>query len=189
MSPPIPRIMTALLLAGAGCGLSACAGGGLARNFGFVRDAPDEYTVTTQAPLSMPPDYSLRPPRPGAPRPQDRSERLQAEEALAPQVALSDVQPNAAVSPGQQALLAEVGPPAPAGIRNEVDQQAAEDKPSQGFIDRLMFWRAPPEPGTVVDPQKEAERLRRDAALGESPTVGDISIIKNKPKGILEGIF
>jgi len=40
----------------------------------------DEFAVVTKAPLIMPPDYNLRPPRPGAARPQEQSERQQAAE-------------------------------------------------------------------------------------------------------------
>ncbi len=176
------------LLLGAAFLLSACGSGNdLARNFGFVRDAPDEFTVTTQAPLSMPPDFALRPPRPGAPRPQTRSERLAAAEALDPQIALAA--PQAGVTPGQQALIAQAGAPAPADVRSEVDRQAAADQPSRGFIDRLMFWRGPRQPGEVVDARQESDRLRRDSALGQSPAVGPTPIIQNKPKGLLEGLF
>ena len=46
--------------------LAACSGDELTRTFGLTRDAPDEFQVTTRAPLSMPPDFNLRPPRPGA---------------------------------------------------------------------------------------------------------------------------
>lgn len=180
-------IAPALLLSASAL-LAACgSNGGLARDFGFVRDAPDEFTVTTQAPLSMPPDFSLRPPRPGAPRPQTRSERLAAEEALTPQVALTT--PQADVTPGQQALVAQAGAPPPANVRSEVDRQAAADRPSQSFVDRLMFWRAPRQPGEVVDARQESERLRRDAALGQSPAVGPTPVIQNKPRGLLEGLF
>lgn len=185
------RIAPTLLLGAATLLLSACGGSDLARNFGFVRDAPDEFTVTTQAPLSMPPDYALRPPHPGAPRPQSRSERLAAEEALDPQLALTA--PNAAsgasLTPGQQALIAEAGPPAPANVRGQVDRQAAANQPSQSFVDRLMFWRAPRQPGEVVDARQEKERLRHDAALGQSPATGPTPIIRNRPKGLLEGLL
>src|SRR6201992_876895 len=92
--------------------LGGCATGDLTRTFGLTRDSPDEYTVTTRAPLSMPPDYNLRPPRPGAPRPQEQSERDQAAAALVPQLALSA--PQGSVSPGQSALMQETGPAAPA---------------------------------------------------------------------------
>ncbi len=184
-----PRVAPALLLGAAAVLLTACGSSGdLARNFGFVRDAPDEFTVTTQAPLSMPPDYALRPPQPGEARPQTRSERLSAEEALDPQLALNASQ-QAGVTPGQQALIAQAGPPAPANVAGQVDRQAAADKPSQGFIDRLMFWRAPRQPGEVVDARLETDRLRHDAALGQSPAAGPTPIIKNQPKGLLEGLF
>src|SRR3984885_6148931 len=91
--------------------LGGCSGDTLSRTFGLTRDAPDEFTVTTRAPLSMPPDYNLRPPRPGAVRPQEQSERQQAQEALVPETALDSPQDGA--SPGQAALLQEAGPPAP----------------------------------------------------------------------------
>ena len=177
----LPVLALALL---AGCGGNS----DLARNFGFIRDAPDEFTVTTQAPLSMPPDFSLRPPRPGAARPQTRSERLAAAEALDPRIALNEGAATG-VTPGQQALIAQAGPPAPANVRGQVDRQAATNQPSQGFIDRLMFWRAPVQAGDVVDPKLESDRLRRDAALGQSPATGPTPIVKPKRKGLLEGLF
>jgi hypothetical protein len=159
----------------------------LSRTFGLTHDAPDEFTVTTRAPLSMPPDYSLRPPQPGAPRPQERSERTQAEEALVPQQALGVAA--GGDSPGQDALVAQAGPPAPKNIRAEVDRDAQLDQPGHSFTDKLLFWRTPPQPGVVVDPTKEAQRLRQNAALGRSVDDGDTPIIQPKQKGLLEGLF
>ena len=62
--------VSALLLAG-------CGGGGL-----FNRQRPDEFAVQRQAPLVIPPDFSLVPPAPGAPRPNDTSAAAQAQSAL-----------------------------------------------------------------------------------------------------------
>jgi hypothetical protein len=56
--------------------LSACQGGGL------NRARPDEFAVARQAPLVIPPDYSLVPPKPGAARPQDTAASAQAMQAL-----------------------------------------------------------------------------------------------------------
>src|ERR1700759_5716170 len=114
--------------------LGGCATGDLTRTFGLTRDSPDEYTVTTRAPLSMPPEYNLRPPRPGAPRPQEQSERQQAEEALVPQLALGA--PQAGSSPAQAALVAEAGPSAPSDIRTKIDQDARYANADEGFIDK-----------------------------------------------------
>src|SRR3546814_12486304 len=40
------------------------------RIFGLDRNQPDEFAVVSRAPLSMRPEFNLRPPHPGAPRPQ-----------------------------------------------------------------------------------------------------------------------
>ncbi len=171
-------------------GLSACNGDDLSRTFGITRDTPDEFTVTTRAPLSMPPDFALRPPRPGEPRPQEETAPDAAEAALVPQSALADAQ-QGDTSAGQQALVAAAGPPAPADIRQKIAQDASLDQPSESLTDRLMFWRKPPLPGIVVDPTKEAQRLRENAALGQSVQTGDTPIIQRQPQntGLLNGLF
>jgi hypothetical protein len=175
------------LLVASAVALGGCGSDKLGRTFGFVRDAPDEFTVTTRAPLAMPPTYALQPPRPGAARPQEQSEREKAEQALVPQMALGT--PPASPSPGQQALVDAAGPPAPAGIRATVDQDALAARPTESLFAKLRFWQKPPPPGIVVDPEKEGQRLRENAALGQSQETGDTPIIQPKKQGWLEGIF
>ncbi len=167
--------------------LAGCSTDKLSRTFGLTRDTPDEYTVTTRAPLSMPPDYNLRPPRPGAPRPQEQSEQQQAEAALVPELALNG--PSNTASPGQEALVAEAGPAAPADIRRKVDQDARSDSADDGFIDKVLYWRKPDTHGAEVDPTKESQRLRQNAALGESPSVGETPIIQQKKEGWFTHLF
>src|SRR6266478_1487913 len=43
----------------------------LRRVVGLDRVAPDEFSVESRAPLTIPPEFNLRPPQPGAPRPQE----------------------------------------------------------------------------------------------------------------------
>ena len=71
------RLTTAILLTAGTAMLAACGGGGL-----FNRDRPDEFAVQRQAPLVVPPDFSLTPPDPGAPRPSQGTAAEQALEAL-----------------------------------------------------------------------------------------------------------
>ena len=170
------------LLSLAGCGSD------LERTFGLTRDAPDEFTVTTRAPLSMPPDYALAPPRPGATRPQELSAQQAAEAALVPGAALG--MPGGSDSPGQQALVNQAGPAAAADIRDKVAQEAALDTPHRGPTARLLFWKSTPEPGAPLDPAAESQRLRENAALGEPPTVGQTPIIQDqKPSHGFLGLF
>jgi hypothetical protein len=180
------RLVGPVLLGSALLVLGGCSDG-LSRTFGLTRDAPDEYTVTTRAPLSMPPDYNLRPPRPGAPRPQEQSERQQAAEALVPQLALGA--PQGSVSPGQAALLEQTGPSAPADIRSRVDRDANRDNADDSFIDKVLYWRKPNTQHVQVDAQKESQRLRENAALGESPDVGNTPIIQQKKEGWFTKLF
>jgi hypothetical protein len=179
---------TPFLLAACAAWLAGCSDSqSVLRTFGFIHDAPDEFAVTTAAPLAMPPTFSLPPPKPGAARPQEQSEATRAQEALVPQTALGGPPPSS--SPGQQALVQEAGPPAPADIRTEVDQEALKDRPSQSIWAKMRFWQTPDQPGIVVDAPKEAQRLRQNAALGASPDAGDTPIIQPKQRGWLQGIF
>jgi len=180
-------ICTAIALLTTTLLLAACSGN-VERTFGLTRDAPDEFTVTTRAPLSMPPDYTLTPPRPGASRPQELSAQQAAEAALAPGAVLGGAAgPDSA---GQQALVNQAGPPAPPDIREKLNQEASLDNPRTGLTDTLLFWRSTPEPGAPLDPAKESQRLRENAALGQSPTVGQTPIIQDKkPSSGFLGIF
>jgi hypothetical protein len=180
---PIRILTLAGLLA-----LAACTGDNLTRTFGLTRDAPDEFRVTTRAPLSMPPDLTnLRPPAPGTSRPQELTTEQAAEAVLSPDSILTTG--DAQSSAGQQAIVAAAGPAAPRNIRAQVDSESQLDRPSVSFTDRLMFWQSPPPPGTVVDPARESQRLRQDAALGQSPRTGETPIIQRKRQGLLSSIF
>jgi hypothetical protein len=163
------------------------------RAFGFTRQGPDEFTVTTRAPLSMPPEIALPTPRPGAPRPQEQSQTAQAEATLAPDTAMGGAAAGGA-TPGQSALVAAAGagasPGAQADTRRRVDAEAPVAPAERSFVDRLMFWQSPdPAPGAVVDPQKEAERLRANAALGRSPEAGTTPIAQPESRGFFDRLF
>lgn len=72
------KLAPVILLASAATMLSACGGGGGV----FNRERPDEFAVQRQAPLVVPPDFTLTPPTPGAPRPSEGTASEQALEAL-----------------------------------------------------------------------------------------------------------
>ena len=57
--------------------LSACGSNSL-----FGRDRPDEFAVSRQAPLIVPPDFALTPPAPGSARPGGESTAEQTLRAL-----------------------------------------------------------------------------------------------------------
>lgn len=177
--------------------VSGC-GGDTARTFGFTRDAPDEFQVTTRAPLSMPPALGELPvPRPGADRPQELTQRQAAEAALVPGVALG--QPgNTRAGPrssGEAALLTQAGRTPGGDIRRRVDEESLRlNQADRGLADRLIFWQAPEQPGIALDARRESQRLRENAALGRDATEGETPIIQrsrssNPLTRLLESIF
>ena len=54
----------------------------LKKAIGLERTSPDEFAVESRAPLTIPPDFELRPPSPGAPRPQEKAANQQAKQAI-----------------------------------------------------------------------------------------------------------
>ena len=83
----------------------------------------------------------------------------------------------------------EAGPAAPGNIRKRVDRDAALAATDRSFTDTLMFWRTPPKPGVVVDPTREAQRIRTNAALGQSQEQGETPIIERKQKSLWDSIL
>lgn len=71
------RIVSIGVCLGAAAMVSGCGGG-----TGLKRVRPDEYAVARQAPLVIPPDYTLVPPKPGAARPQDSNPNALTLQAL-----------------------------------------------------------------------------------------------------------
>jgi Protein of unknown function (DUF3035) len=167
---------------------------GMKQDLGIgVKRPPDEFTVYSRAPLSLPPDFGLRPPanattaasQSAAPREIARQAMLGGTPAAA----------NAAApvgsSPGVQELLQRTGAAnAQSDIRAQVNRETTIlAEADQSFVERLMFWSNPPEPATVVDPTQETRRIQENQALNRPLTEGQTPTIRRKPKALLEGIF
>jgi len=56
--------------------------GDFKKTIGLEPTLPDEFSVESRAPLTIPPDFDLRPPSPGAPRPQEKASNQQAKQAI-----------------------------------------------------------------------------------------------------------
>lgn len=157
----LTRALIASSLLGA-AGLGGCQSASHA--LGLAKITPDEFRVVTKAPLVLPPDYALRPPAPGEPRPQE----LQPESAA--RTALMGERAAEVRSDGEKLLVTKAGgDKADPLIRYVVDDEfgslAHKDK---GFADWVMFWK-PGKPATSpgvdantptpVDAATEAQRI------------------------------
>jgi hypothetical protein len=145
-------------------GLAGCQS--TAQALGMSKVTPDEFRVVTKAPLVVPPDYALRPPAPGKPRPQE----LQPESAA--RLALLGQREAEQRSDGEKLLTSKAGAEkADPLIRYVVDDDGDVAHKEKGFADRVMFWRgskAAKSDATVaadtpapVDAATEAERIAK----------------------------
>jgi len=115
---------------------------------GLGKRSPDEFAVVTRAPLSLPPEYALRPPQPGAQRPQE----------LSP------------VDAARQSLFSSVNSPAAAPAAPAVGP-AVSAAPRTG-VAAASLGSTPP-----VAPRAQPGLVPAGGAAPAGPTPGDAALI------------
>jgi hypothetical protein len=172
----LKRVITAsTLVAVAGLSLSACTS---TRNaLGMSKVTPDEFRVVAKAPLVVPPDYALRPPAPGEPRPQE----LQPESAA--RTALLGQREAQTRTDGEKLLVAKAGADkADPLIRYVVDDETGDlAHKEKSFADRVMFWKgdkistpatsAAADDNVAAPVDAAAEEARVKALTGGAPVI------------------
>lgn len=161
------------------------------RELGVARNSPDEFTVVKRAPLTLPPDYTLRAPVDGALSSSTSEVPGQTKEALMGRGADSV----APVASADKAFLEKLGAAdASADIRAQINQEngyiAVQNR---AVADKLIFWKDEEKKNeealtSEVDPKAEAERLKKNQAEGKSINEGDVPVIKKK-QGTIDKLF
>lgn len=160
-SRPLPLAMVlAMVLLSSGCS-------DVKRSLGLTRNTPDAFAVVRQAPLVVPPDYELRPPRPGAQRPQEISTQERARVTVFGQE--TERAGNPLLSQGEQKLL----------------DKAGAEKADPNIVEALSAETAETE--SIVDASAEAERLRKNQKEGRAPDEGETPTIE--PSETNEGLW
>jgi hypothetical protein len=166
--------------------LAAC--GDIRDDLGLGRSTPDEFAVVDRAPLSVPPDFTLRPPQPGAPRPQEVDAKQRAEEAMYSNDKSKPAKlPTAGQSNIEKAVLNNSGAPgADPDIRSVVDREAAEKVvASPHLVDQLLWWKKDQPPGLTVDAAAEAARIKAAKANNQPLNAGATPVIEQQKTGWL----
>lgn len=173
------RVGVATALLTVAVGLPGCTA--VKAALGMTKQKPDEFAVVTKQPLVVPPDFNLRPPRPGALGPNETTPLDSAKETVfgveeKPTV-VADGQ-----SAGEVALLENAGAAkADPQIRQVIaaETRGAEAK-SDTFVDEVMFWKdSGPKADPVVDAAAEASRIR--AAEENGQPVAEAAPVTEQP--------
>lgn len=175
-------LLLVVLFAATGCN-------SVKEELGVGRNSPDEFTVVKRAPLTLPPDYTLRPPVDGSLRPSSDAP-IAARETL-----LGKAENPVSVQSADAALLEKMGATrADPNIRETVNRDnGILAKESRTIADKLIFWKneAPRDdkaPASVVDARAEAERLKKNRDEGKPVNTGKVPTIEKK-RGTLDKIF
>ena len=136
----------AFTLLGAGLALSltaACTSG--PRDTGINTSQSDEFRVVTKAPLTVPPDYSLRPPTPGQSLPTEVLEDRAIVSAFGTTLGRN-------ASAGERALVSAANAQAVSPvIRSQVDfEEAGMLRKPTSIADRVLFWRGDDEEARAI---------------------------------------
>ncbi len=136
------------------------------KQLGLTKTAPDEFAVVTRAPLSVPPDYTLRPPRPGMQRPMEQTTVDQAKQTL---FGVEDVNQSAAKGSASPDFLNQLGVnEADGSIRETLREESKADvEDKRPVAEKLLFWNKGDGPrGDVIDPKAE---LQKGSTSGTAP--------------------
>lgn len=191
------------------CALAACEGD-VKKTLGLNKQAPDEFNVVSRPPLSVPPDFYLATPTPGAPPRFDASQEekarglvlsgengsVTASDALEP---LPEDAPETAVLPltlsdglpstQESSLLSKLGV---TGRDPEIRTQLYHDNlapaPVKEEATAFEEWLGLAEEESLVDPAAEVERIRAAKDAGEAIS-GEVETIDNSKKSVLDKLF
>ncbi len=145
--------------------------------FGMTKTTPNEFNILTKPPLVVPPEYNLRPPRPGELNVEEKYATVAARKAL-----LGEIDP-AKPSQGEAVLISKAGGGrADPAVRVIIDGQNSIERKTRGFADRVIFWKdgkAVGPDGQPLDPDQETRRMKSVT----SATGGGKVEIKRRPSG------
>lgn len=167
------KSITMMAILAAATAASGCAS--VQRAVGATKAAPDEFRVVARAPLTLPPDYSLRPPRPGEPRPQELQPDAEAQAALFGETT------GRAASPGERTLVSAAGADAAdPTIRDMIDFEAQSVvRRNQSFVDRVLAFGGEAA-SAPLDADEEARRLADEESIRRVTGGGEVVIQRDR---------
>ena len=155
---------------------------------GQNKKSPDEFAILARAPLSVPPNFSLRVPNKGMERPQEPSSRNMGRDLIFKKSNSDRENDSKSNTSSIRVLLGtnKANPKIREIINAETKNMVFYDK---SFLDKLLSWKKPSEDGVVVDAAAEARRLKNNVEQKKPVTEGKTPIINRKKSGLLNKLF
>lgn len=175
------QLITLTALIAASASMTACASAG--KRLGLTTTAPNEFNILTKAPLVVPPEYNLLPPRLGESSSENNYTQAAARKAL-----IGDIDPTEP-SRGEIVLMTKAGVGrANQEVRLEIDGQNSVERKTDSFADRVLFWNNSTTQlsnGTPLDAELEAKRLE---SISKATGGGEVKITRKPSRAKLPGL-
>ena len=175
------HLITITALIAASVSMTACASA--TKRLGLTTTAPNEFNILTKAPLVVPPEYNLLPPRIG----ESSSENNYTQEA-ARKALIGDIDPTEPTR-GEIVLMTKAGVGrANQEVRIEIDGENSVERKTDSFTDRVLFWQngsARSADGSPLDPDVEARRIQ---SMKNATGGGEVTITRKPRGGKLPGL-
>lgn len=170
--------------------LSACGDGSLREKMGLERKPPDEFKVLARPPLTVPPDFNLRPPVDdrdaiGASNISHDARTLLLGDAPAP-----DAPATAAPTSAEEVILQRAGADkTPPTVRDIIRSESGEnaDESDKSTLEKLREPLKKADP--IVDPAAEQKRILTNEEQGKDITEGETPTVKPRSESLWDRIF
>ena len=190
--------------------LGACSSNTVKDTLGLDRSAPDEFRVISRPPLSVPPQFTLRPPSNSDTSPSQASASQQAQSLMVNgKPADGSVAADTAVAPvssknlGKNKAAADKTSSAESQFLKNAGADKADPKVRDALVEdqfakqakqeECSWWDVtcitPEKKDPLVDAKKESDRIVKNENEGKSVDGKDAAVTKDRDTGVLGRIF
>ena len=160
---------------------------------GQNKQSPDEFAVLSQAPLSIPPNFTLRAPEPGAKRPQKISKRDDIKRIVFKSKAAKAMSTTPIIGgvSGEKSLRNLLGTSsANSDIRRLLNEENRElIYTDQRLINKLLKWPSGSATESLLDAAAESERIKTNLDSGKPINEGETPSIKKSGNNFIKKFF
>ena len=159
---------------------------------GQNKQSPDEFAVLSQAPLSIPPNFTLRAPEPGAKRAKKTSKRSDIKRIVLKSEAADAMNPIPIIGgSGEKSLRNLLGTSsAKPDIRRLLNEENKElIYTDQRLINKLLKWPSGSATRSLLDAAAESERIKTKLDSGKPINEGETPVVKESGKNFIKKLF
>lgn len=200
-----------LLIALCALPLVACSGNDVKHTLGLNRSGPDEFKVVSRPPLSVPPQFNLRPPATAGETAAMTATDKQAKAQLLGkgEVNLDSTAADTAVTPvdvqslskasklqktsgAESQFLKNAGADqSDKNVREKLEEEkyAAQPQPEDSWWNNMFSSDKTGKKDPIVNARGESDRIKENQDEGKSITDGDTPEVKGRDTGLLGKIF